>query len=236
MTDEPKPPIWSEGTLAALDFETTGVDPLTCRPVSIAFIVTENDGTVLENHHVVVNAGVDVPEGASNIHGMTTEHVREHGIEPDVAMYRLTDLIHRASLGDVPIVIFNAPFDWTLYKTECERFNLDAPDALLLDPLLFDRKFDKYRKGGKTLTACADAYGVELTQAHDASADCFAAIGVLRRQAILHAQLRHTSVVDLQIAQSKWFDQWRDGYNRWAEQKAPNRVISRDNQWPLKVK
>lgn len=29
---QPPPPPWYEGPLAALDFETTGTDPYTCRP------------------------------------------------------------------------------------------------------------------------------------------------------------------------------------------------------------
>jgi DNA polymerase-3 subunit epsilon len=67
--------------LGALDFETTGVNPRECRPVSVAFNVVRENGAVSDRHRVVevIDCGVDVPEEAAAIHGLTTEKVRECG-------------------------------------------------------------------------------------------------------------------------------------------------------------
>ena len=61
---------WYEGTIAALDFETTGVDPLNARIVQAALLFVHPDGSVgPESWTGIVDPGVEIPAGASDVHG-----------------------------------------------------------------------------------------------------------------------------------------------------------------------
>ena len=48
----------------------------------------------------------------------------------------------------------------------------------VFDPLLIDRAKDRYRKGPRNLTSMCEHYGVRLDNAHEATADAFAAARV----------------------------------------------------------
>ena len=49
----------------------------------------------------------------------------------------------------------------------------------MLDAVVLDRHVDRYRKGSRTLAALCAQYGVTIENAHDASADAMASVGVL---------------------------------------------------------
>src|SRR6202042_2174434 len=77
----------------------------------------------------------------------------------------------------VPVVAYNAPYDFSLLNREAVRDGvapLAAPSPIV-DPLVIDKAVDKYRRGKRTLEMTAAFYGVELADAHDAGADAIAA-------------------------------------------------------------
>ena len=49
----------------------------------------------------------------------------------------------------------------------------------VLDAVVIDRHFDRDRKGRRTLVNLCEHYGIEIGNAHDASADAIASIEVL---------------------------------------------------------
>jgi hypothetical protein len=75
----------------------------------------------------------------------------------------------------VPIFAFNAVYDFTVLARELRRCEMpDLAPYPVLDPLVFNKKVDKYHKGKRTLSNLTQEYGVELENAHTSAADCLA--------------------------------------------------------------
>ena len=67
------------GRLAVFDVETTGIDVETAHIVSACVAVLEADGEVVDRWDWLADPGVEIPEGASAVHGITTERARALG-------------------------------------------------------------------------------------------------------------------------------------------------------------
>lgn len=74
------------------DLETTGLDPKTCKIVEVAALIVKN-GEVVDQYTAILNHGIDIPEQASNVHGITTEKAKAEGIDPAKAIKTLVDII-----------------------------------------------------------------------------------------------------------------------------------------------
>ncbi|MGW3502875.1 exonuclease domain-containing protein, partial [Streptomyces globisporus] len=69
---------WFEGPLAAFDTETTGVDVEQDRIVSAALVAQDTAGGRVRVTRWLVNPGVPVPPGATEIHGLTDDHLQRN--------------------------------------------------------------------------------------------------------------------------------------------------------------
>lgn len=168
---------WWEGPLVGFDLETTGPDPETARIVTATVAV---DGLTTEPIVVtwLVNPGVEIPAEATAVHGVTTEQAREHGQSAVAAVSRILEVL-RAQVH--PLVAFNATFDFTVLDREARRHGFAPLDpGVVVDPFVLDKHLDRYRKGKRTLGVMCEHYGVALTNAHDATADALAAVGLVR--------------------------------------------------------
>ncbi|MCA1943131.1 MAG: 3'-5' exonuclease, partial [Yonghaparkia sp.] len=65
--------------LAVFDLETTGVDVRTARIVTACVAVLDASGAVVARRDWLADPGVEIPEGAAAIHGITTERARAEG-------------------------------------------------------------------------------------------------------------------------------------------------------------
>ena len=63
---------WVAGEVLGFDFETTGVDRFNYVPVSYV-LVHAVDGVVDTSWSGLVDPGRDIPEGATAVHGISTE-------------------------------------------------------------------------------------------------------------------------------------------------------------------
>ncbi|MBN9612463.1 MAG: 3'-5' exonuclease, partial [Actinobacteria bacterium] len=169
-------PLWAS-QLAVFDTETTGVDPAQARVVSATIALLGGDGQVSERYDWLVDPGVEIPEGAARVHGITTEVARASGVDAAVGVgqiiAQLFDMIERG----YPVVVYNAPYDLTLLHAEAARHGITWPGlpSPVLDPLILDKQMDRFRKGKRTLEVVAQHYGVSLGTAHDAGEDAIAA-------------------------------------------------------------
>lgn len=175
---------WPFHHALALDFETTGTDPETCRVVTAA--VARLSPTESRTTTSVINPGVPIPEEAAAIHGWTTERVEQHGKPPADELQRIATAVTDALDDGVPLIVANAPFDLTVLRHELARHQvphrLDAlPVAPVLDPLVIDKRIDRYRPGKRRLADLCETYRVSLDQAHDAAADALGAARVVWR-------------------------------------------------------
>lgn len=174
----------------ALDTETTGPNPDTARLVTIALVLVDDDGSVLESQEWLVRPdGFDIPAEATAIHGISTEHARERGASLDEVLEKVALILSAHCWVDrIPLVAFNAPYDLTLIDREMRRVAhtwLKVPPGVL-DPYVLDQRLVPKRrgKGSRRLQAVAEAYNVPLTadDAHGATADATAAARIALKQ------------------------------------------------------
>ncbi|KRD14909.1 MULTISPECIES: 3'-5' exonuclease [unclassified Streptomyces] len=231
---------WYEGPLAAFDTETTGVDVETDRIVSAALVVQDAPAARPRVSRWLVNPGVPVPAGATEVHGLTDDHLQRNGRWPAPVMFEIAQLLTEQAAAGRPLVVMNAPFDLTLLDRELRRHRasslghwLDATPLRVLDPRVLDKQLDRYRKGRRTLTDLCAHYDVTLAEAHDAAADALAALEVVRAVGRrFAARLERLSPAELHALQTSWHAAQARGLQAWfARSGSPETV---DTSWPLR--
>jgi DNA polymerase-3 subunit epsilon len=200
---------WYKERLAAFDIETTGVDVGLDRVVTAAVSLTDGDRLV-ESANWLVDPGVDIPNGATRVHGITTERARAEGRVPAEAIDEIVTALANRMQEGVPVIAFNARFDLTVLDREARRFGVRpllehvGGAMLVVDPLILDKQFDRFRRGKRTLSAVCAQYGVQLDDAHAASADALAAARIVRKLAQTFAELGEADLHALQGHQTVW--------------------------------
>jgi len=187
------------GTIAAFDLETTGVDVRSARIVSACVAELDADGEVVARRDWLVDPGIEIPEGAAAIHGITTERARAEGSPAAVAVPEIVAAVREVLDRGVGLTVYNAAYDLSLLAHEAVRHGVEpiAEPAPVVDPLIIDKQVDRYRKGKRTLELAAAHYGVALDDAHDAGADAIAAARVA--QAIARAYPRDEPLTAMQL-------------------------------------
>ena len=223
--------MWTDEPLLALDFETTGLDVLEDRPVSVALLVLDGQGNRLDDSfYKIVDAGVPIPKEASDIHRLTASVVRKNGQPAEQVIAELVDVLRRHD--DLPLLIYNAPFDYPFLLAEARRYGLNAERQYILDPLIWSRTFFKYAKGGHSLSVVANRLGIQFVDAHDALADITAAVEVGRILSTHDARL-DVSSSELQILQSKWYQRWAVDFEAYLNSRPGRIAESIDPGWPI---
>ncbi len=108
------------------DTETTGffqdrkpVDhPSQPHIVQIAAQLCEEDGSAVAGFSLIVDPGVDIPEAASRVHGVTRERAIQFGTSPDFALSMFTHLYTRANT----VVAHNVKFDKGVVEAGMARY------------------------------------------------------------------------------------------------------------------
>lgn len=194
---------WTD-TLGVFDLETTGVDVEIDRIVTAHVGVLGSDGAVMRSHSWLADPGIDIPEAAAAVHGVTTAHARRHGEAAAHVVREIVTTLTGLFEAGIPVVAYNAPYDFSLLKNEARRHGVTpilAPSPVI-DPLVIDKAHDRFRKGKRTLEAVAEHYDVTLTGAHDAAADAVAAGRVA--QALARRFALGASVAELHLQQIEW--------------------------------
>lgn len=216
---------WSKGPLLGFDTETTGVDVAHDRIVTAALVRRDAEGTTVRTW--LIDPGVPIPEAASAIHGISTEHAREHGVDPAGALTEIADAIARAMRDGVPVVAYNASFDLCLLEAELERHHLPTVSERLggalvpvIDPLVLDRAEDRYRKGKRKLVDLCGVYQVVDTgHLHTADVDVVATLDVLERIVDRFPHLGELPLAALHDYQVTAHRAWAEAFNAWRTEK-----------------
>src|SRR3954470_482816 len=114
---------WAAGPYPSFCTDTTGVH-VENDPVVTAAVVYIQPGQAPVTRTWLVNPGIDIPAGASAIHGITTEMARADGIHPSVALDEISLEVETALASGIPLVIMNASYDLTLLDRELSRYKL----------------------------------------------------------------------------------------------------------------
>ena len=134
------------------------------------------DGKWIDKQEWLIDPGVEIPEGASNVHGYTTERIQEVGRkDAQAAIYEVYCTILEWTSENAPLVIYNSGYDCSILDRELgrqgKRFDMDG--IFVVDPLCCDKAKFKFRKGSRKLVDVAPHYGVSTEGSlHDAMVDC----------------------------------------------------------------
>ncbi|MGW8326529.1 exonuclease domain-containing protein [Streptomyces sp. NPDC055897] len=231
---------WHRDRLCGFDLETTGVDVEADRIVTAA-VVCCGGGLPTRSLTWLADPGVDIPEGAAKIHGVTTEQARAEGRPAAEVIEQITAALVDAVEGDVPIVAMNAAFDLTLLDREARRHgvtplvDLVGDDLRVVDPRVLDKHIAKYRSGGRTLTDLCTTYEVPLDGAHSADADALAACRLAWRMGMVTPTLAELPLHQLHEKQIGWA---REQGKSLADyfRRTPGKEVWADSvrtEWPL---
>ena len=198
-------PAWFE-TLAVFDLETTGIDVESSRIVSAHVGVIDQAGAIVEKTDWLADPGIEIPLGASAVHGITTERARLEGRPSIEVVGEIIAALNSVFDRGLALTIYNAPYDLTLLNREAVRHGLTplASPGPIIDPLVLDRVVDRYRKGKRTLEAATEYYGIALTEAHDAGADAVAAGRLAQALASRYGAQLAIDVAELHNRQVGW--------------------------------
>ena len=223
---------WSDH-LAVFDLETTGIDVESCRIVSATVAVLDASGTAVERIDWLVDPGVEIPAGATNVHGITTEHAVQHGRVATEAVAEIVAALRGHLADGLPIVAYNAPYDLTLLDREAVRYGI-APlvsPSPVVDPLVIDKAVDKYRKGKRTLEVTSAFYGVSLDDAHDAGADAIAAGRVAQAIHRAHRVALPATLDEMHALQVTWYRQQAESFQEYMRRGRDPEFLA-DTAWP----
>ncbi|WP_018560717.1 MULTISPECIES: exonuclease domain-containing protein [unclassified Streptomyces] len=199
---------WHEGILVGLDFETSGTDPETDRIVTASVVYWQNGQTLDSRSWLSDAGGVEIPAGATAVHGISTRVARSAGRPAAEVVAEVKIPLAEAVERGLPIVAMNASFDLTMLEAEAVRygqrglFSVSVP--YVLDPRVLDKHTDPWRPGRRTLTDLCGHYRVPLLDAHSAHADAEAACAVVWEIAARHDWLTDLSLESLHEDQARW--------------------------------
>ena len=165
------------------DTETTGLvnkakpdsDLSQPRLVQLAAVLTTEEGNeVMSMSCIVKPDGFEIPEQASNVHGITTKMALEVGLPIDIVMGMFSSFLDLSSLN----VAHNYFFDKIIINNELSRLCLNSlPSAsnfctmlATTDVCKIKNKYGKY-KWPKLVEAHIHFFGEGFEGAHDALSD-----------------------------------------------------------------
>ena len=175
---------WRSRPYLALDFETTGLDPLRERVVEVGAIRFVPGERLLDGQEVgyrlegafasLVNPGMRIPSEVVAIHGIRDCDVTDSPAFSEI-LGALTSLAEGAR-----IVAHNAPFDLAFLRAELVRAGFPLPDFEVLDTRLLAKAafpgLPSYR-----LVDLASRLGIESGRAHRALDDAATCLALMLR-------------------------------------------------------
>ena len=231
--------------ICVFDVESTGTSIENDRIITCYAMIQSIKGEILEEKHWVIDPGVDVPKGASDVHGMSTEWVREHGRkDAERAIREIAGFLDEAQMRGCPIVGYNSSFDLGILDRELVRHGAGGLGTGLsmatefFDPIIYDRAMDKYRKGGRKLMDVARHYGIPIDESrlHQAEYDVI----VTARLAWLLLKKSPHTVSELQGLQEAWKRDWAGGLTKYfansGKTEPDGSKIIVDGSFPYEVK
>lgn len=231
---------WHLGMMCAFDLETTGVAVESDRLVTACIAWVDGSGHEAPKvHEWLAWPEVEIPQAATDVHGITTAHAREHGLPSVQVAGEVADSLVQSAAAGMTIVAFNAAFDLTLLDRETRRHGLepladglDDAKALVVDPYVLDKALDPYRKGKRTLADVAAHYKVRQEGAHTASGDAIAAARIAWKIAVVHPHVARMSATELHAFQVRAKLKQAESFRDFLRRQGRDEPV--DGSWPLR--
>lgn len=223
---------WHQGPRAGFDLETTGKNPHTARIVTASLVFVDESGASRAHSEWLINPGVDIPEEAAAVHGISTEQAQSQGMDAATGVEQVGETLKDVMAAGIPVVAYNGVYDFTVLTAELARHGLAGMNVSgVIDPLVLDKQMDKYRKGQRTLSAACEFYQVELDNAHTSAADAMAAVGVADALAQKYPKLQ-VPLEQIHTQQVKWKAEQSASFQDYLRRtKDPQAVVN--GEWPV---
>jgi DNA polymerase-3 subunit epsilon len=231
---------WHLGRLCGFDTESTGIDVENDRIVTACVVQCGGD-LPTQSGTWMADPGIEIPEEAAKVHGITTEQARAEGRPAAEVVEQVFAALAQVVRDGIPVVAMNASYDFTLLDREARRHGVQpltdivGDDLRVVDPRVLDKKIDPYRRGGRKLEDLCRHYDVALDGAHSADADAIAACRVAWRIATKDSRIGAAPLSALHLWQVSWARQQAEslaGYFR----RTPGKESWADGvrtEWPL---
>ncbi|WP_426298716.1 3'-5' exonuclease [Arthrobacter sp. R-11] len=222
---------WNTLPRAAFDLETTGRNSRAARIVTASITVVDGQGNVIKEREWLADPGVEIPQEASDVHGITTAKARAEGRPAAEVTREVAATLQELFDDGVPVIAFNASYDFTVLAAESARYGVPQLSRFpVLDPYIMNKQVDRYRKGKRTLGALCEEYGVDLENAHTSAADALATLRVLDAMAGKFPKL-HMPASKLHQLQVDWAAAQAADFQSYLRRSKPAAVIEGD--WPV---
>lgn len=229
--------MWHKSRLVLFDVESTGTDERNCLIVGAAVILAGGGLATVTTKWLMA---VDIPIEATAIHGITTEHAKQHGRASAEAVNEIRQALLAAWSNGWPVIGHNVVYDLTILSSELKRHELDAigfeqaaRQGPVIDTLVIDKWHDRFRRGSRKLADTAKHYGVNVESSHNAEADALTAGRLAVRMAQQSAVLGKTALGDLHEAQKRWAKEQADSFRAYRLAKGEP-VDDIGTGWPIR--
>lgn len=219
------------------DLETTGIDVARDRIVTASVGVLDESGEVVAHRDWLADPGVDIPASAQRVHGVSSADARQRGRAASEVVAEIVDALSSLLRSGTPVVAYNAPFDFSLLKHEALRYGVEPIETPcpVIDPLVIDKKVDRFRRGKRTLDTVAAHYAVPLEGAHDATVDAVAAGRVAQAIGRRWSAELPVDALDLHAQQIEWAREQAQGLSEYlvrVGKLAAGELL--DGSWPVR--
>lgn len=222
---------WSQSRLVGFDLETTGVDPATARIVTAAFVESVDSSRTW-----LADPGVEIPEPARAVHGITTEFAQANGARVADVVAELCTVLAGLKAEDAVVVGHNIVYDLSVMAAEVKRhqpqIDLAALLPTIIDTFVLDKRVEQFRRGKRTLTETAKRWKVTLLDAHDAAADALAALDISRALAESSEEIANLTRDEIMAAQGDWKRAQAADLQSWLRRKGNAEAVV-DGSWPM---
>ncbi|MCS4483918.1 exonuclease domain-containing protein [Gleimia sp. 6138-11-ORH1] len=227
---------WLDGVLLGFDVESTGVDPLCDRIVTASWELRRGEEVLLQET-LLFDPGVEIPQVAIDVHGITNERARAEGLQPVVGLELLAGKLVSFLSEGVPLVGFNVQFDVTMLEAELRRYSLPTVAerlggrfAPVIDPLILDREFDRWRRGKRKLVDLLGVYGLDVNplDLHQSDVDVSATLSLLQAMGRRFPQLGAMGLLELHDFQRAAYRRWAVDFSNWLQSKGREPLASVD--------
>lgn len=227
---------------AVFDLETSGVLVHSDLIVTAYVGVLSDDGTIQREKEWIVDPGIEIPTGASDVHGFTNAVL---DADPrtrkdfEAVILEIAGLIWQlCGNTGLPLSGHNISFDLSMLNAHLGRqhvqplpFGLNA--ILVADSLVLDKHFNRFVKGAgqRKLIPTAARYGITLTdeQAHAASFDAVASGRIVQK--IIERHAKNTPIATLHEQQKKWRAEQQTDLQAWLRKGTDPEAIC-ETGWP----
>jgi DNA polymerase-3 subunit epsilon len=230
---------WHKGMLLAFDLETTGINVETDRIVTGCVSLINGTSGEAQAKTLLADPGIEIPDAATQVHGITTEYAAEHGEDPAHVVEVLANALMDQVFQGVPVVGYNLAYDLTMLDRESRRHGLEpfgdrflAARPCVVDGFVLDKHLDRFRKGSRKLADVCAHYEVRIDGAHDASHDAVAAARVAYRIAQRNPHIARMPLHELHDLQVRAKAEQARSFRAYLERQGKPHDDVRD-EWPL---